>query len=225
MLTDASDRPGIDESYQTASNTSNLTVEADRRGAGDVLIASGWASSRLGSALMRLHSEWDRAAKPKRIGADVIDTIAQQIKADDEKARASAKTLGKPYTTPSTSARDRASAQASLWFARELRLLAQGLKSRALVLELVGEWTTLKGIDQAAIGPALLHWLSPACPRCDGHGRRKVFGQPALSARICHHCNGTGEVPQSQTARKIQNYFDDSVSKWRQTTKKALLNR
>ena len=70
------DKPTIDESYSRAGNTSNLTVEADRRGAGDVLIAAGMVglspSKSLGMALMRLHSEYDSAAR-LREGATAID--------------------------------------------------------------------------------------------------------------------------------------------------------
>ena len=70
------DKPTIDETYSRAGNTSNLTVEADRRGAGDVLIAAGMVglspSKSLGMALMRLHSEYDSAAR-LRDGATAID--------------------------------------------------------------------------------------------------------------------------------------------------------
>lgn len=57
------DAPTVDERYITATNTSNLKVLSDRRGAADVLIAAGWSASRLGAALMRLHSEFDGAAR------------------------------------------------------------------------------------------------------------------------------------------------------------------
>lgn len=57
------DTPSVDERYITATNTSNLKVLSDRRGAADVLIAAGWSASRLGAALMRLHSEFDGAAR------------------------------------------------------------------------------------------------------------------------------------------------------------------
>ncbi|MBK5204345.1 MAG: hypothetical protein JJD98_02740 [Polaromonas sp.] len=53
--------PGIEERYVTANNTSNLKVEAERGGAADLLIAAGWSASRLGAALMRLHTKYDRA--------------------------------------------------------------------------------------------------------------------------------------------------------------------
>jgi len=66
----------IEETYSRAGNTSNLAVEADRRGAGDVLIAAGMVglnpSKSLGMALMRLHSEYDGAAR-LRDGATAID--------------------------------------------------------------------------------------------------------------------------------------------------------
>jgi len=66
----------IEETYSRAGNTSNLAVEADRRGAGDVLIAAGMVgmtpSKSLGMALMRLHSEFDSAAR-LREGATAID--------------------------------------------------------------------------------------------------------------------------------------------------------
>ena len=58
-------RPDINEQYTSAIHASNLRVEADRPGKADVIISAGWAPARLGSALLRLHSEWDGAAHPK----------------------------------------------------------------------------------------------------------------------------------------------------------------
>jgi len=72
------DKASIDEIYSRAGNTSNLTVEADKRGAGDVLIAAGMEgqglrpSKSLGLALMRLHSEYDSTSR-LRDGATAID--------------------------------------------------------------------------------------------------------------------------------------------------------
>lgn len=68
------DKPSIEETYSRAGNTSNLTVEADRRGDADVLIAAGMvgASKSLGMALLRLHSEYDGASR-LREGASRLD--------------------------------------------------------------------------------------------------------------------------------------------------------
>ena len=62
-----SDAPTIDERYSRANNSSNLTVKADVRSDADVLIAAGLTPGMLGHALMRLHGEWDAAAKPQNI--------------------------------------------------------------------------------------------------------------------------------------------------------------
>lgn len=53
-----------EEAYVSAAQSSNLRCEADRRTDVDVLIAAGCTPGILGSALMRLHSEFDGAAKP-----------------------------------------------------------------------------------------------------------------------------------------------------------------
>ena len=62
-----SDFRTVDEAYSSAGNADDLTVKADRRGEADVLIAAGLTPGLLGSALLRLHSEWDGAAKPRKL--------------------------------------------------------------------------------------------------------------------------------------------------------------
>ena len=59
-------RPDINEQYTVSMNASNLRVEADIRSQADILIAAGWSASRLGAALLRLHSEWDSAEHPRK---------------------------------------------------------------------------------------------------------------------------------------------------------------
>lgn len=55
----------VEESYTSATASSNLRCEADRRTDVDILIAAGCTPGILGAALMRLHSEWDGFAKPR----------------------------------------------------------------------------------------------------------------------------------------------------------------
>ena len=57
----------VDEAYISAGNSDDLTVAADRRSDADVLIASGMTPGLLGAALLRLHSEWDGTAKPRKL--------------------------------------------------------------------------------------------------------------------------------------------------------------
>jgi len=62
-----SESRSIEESYTSAGNAADLTVRPDQRGDVDVLIAAGWTPGLLGGALMRLHSEWDGAAKKRHM--------------------------------------------------------------------------------------------------------------------------------------------------------------
>lgn len=66
MLTD--DCKTIEESYTSATTSSNLRCEPDKRTDLDVLIAAGCTPGILGSALMRLHSEYDSSSE-KRPGS------------------------------------------------------------------------------------------------------------------------------------------------------------
>lgn len=75
MLADTNEVPGIRERYESAGNTSDLTVEAYRGGAGDVLIAAGWSPATLGGAIMRMHSEFRR---PPRNGGQTDAILAVQ---------------------------------------------------------------------------------------------------------------------------------------------------
>ncbi len=63
----------IEESYTSATQSSNLRCEADRRTDVDVLIAAGCTPGILGGALMRLHSEFDSSSeKQARTATDAI---------------------------------------------------------------------------------------------------------------------------------------------------------
>lgn len=66
-------KTSTEERYIVATNTSNLRVEAEKRGDADVLIASAWAPGRIGGALMRLHT------RPTRDGlAEVHTQVAME---------------------------------------------------------------------------------------------------------------------------------------------------
>ena len=61
MLND--ERRTVEEQYTSATQSSDLRCEPDRRTDVDVLLASGMTPGILGSALMRLHSEFDGSEK------------------------------------------------------------------------------------------------------------------------------------------------------------------
>jgi hypothetical protein len=117
-----------------------------------------------------------------------------------------------------------AKSEALLWYRRELMLLAQSLKSRASVMEQLQQWAILKGIDPLVVGPALHHWLNATCPVCDGHGFRRAEDAPALSAKRCHACHGTGKVPHPEGSARVLAHIDYAVSVARGSLKKRLRN-
>ncbi len=217
-------KPGVEEAYITANNSSNLRLNLDPdspRGAADVLVAAGLSDRRVGMALLRLHSEWTACAKPRRRNAAQLDAIAETIRRDDAKAKKAAELNGAPYKAPG-SAKGRARDMADRWYVAELRLLSLSLKSRSSLWAEMKLHGKLTNTSPEVVAAALLHWLNPTCPVCDGHGRRKVPGQPALSAKICHKCNGTGHVSPPAGTGPVLLYMDTCTNKARQSLKKRL---
>lgn len=70
MLND--ERRTTEEQYTSATQSSNLRCEPDRRTDVDLLIAAGCTPGILGGALMRLASEWDGSEKQARTATDAI---------------------------------------------------------------------------------------------------------------------------------------------------------
>lgn len=232
MLADTNDRPDVSEIYEVAGNTSNLKMVEERRGAADVIAAAGMAQSfdgpppaysmlRTGMALLRLHSEWSSAAKPRRMCAAALEEIIRRLQAADRQAEATARRNGEPYTRPGPVAH-RAQAEAERWFASELRLLAISLKSRAAVWDQLTPWAAIKGHDPEDVAEALLYWLAPGCRNCEGRGQARVPGTPKLTGRLCHKCQGTGNAPHPRGTARILGHLDEAVSKARQSLKKRL---
>lgn len=72
--------PTVEEQYLSAAHTSNLRVVAEKKGAGDILIAMGWSPSRIGAALIRLHGEWDGAEKRPRMSETDYILLRSKLK-------------------------------------------------------------------------------------------------------------------------------------------------
>lgn len=229
MLADTNERPGVEEQYQTANNASDLRVEADRRGAADVLIAAGYSQSRLGMALLRLHSEWDTANRRLEREAAKLPTVAEfaarmapvalRVERD---AHGRPRTVRGPNMKCAAERAHHAKHEADRSRESELRMLANDLKSRATVWAELAPWLKLKGIGHEIGAAALQHWLSPTCPHCQGHGLRKVPNQPALSAKQCNRCHGTGRRPAPKDSGRVLGHLDYCVGVARGSLKNRL---
>lgn len=216
---DQTERPGVEERYSSASNTSDLSVNADCRGDSDVLIAMGWSPSRLGAALLRLHSEWDVAAKPIKPGKQAIEALAFTLV--DPKLK-----VGKVASLVL------ANKQAGEWYATELHLLVGKLKSlpdvRRELAQQASKWGMGEAQDKASA--VIKYWLDQSCHACHGRKYRLVLGAPALSSKLCSTCQGSGigATPCGQDGRRLANYLDRCVQNARTMLKKRLrpeLNR
>lgn len=259
MATDQ-ERPGVEERYEGAVHASRILLEEHRTGAADVLVAAGWSLSRTGMALLRLHSEWQAAAKPERMTRAQVEALAVTIKQCDDAARANRErengelarlealrdrgegsfdvltaimeqrtlhesgALPKPALKPAGAPLTRARAESERWYANELRILALSLKSRPAVWAQLLPWALAKGIPEQQVAQALFHWLDPVCGHCDGHGLHKAKDAPALSAKQCRACNGTGTKAIPDGGFKVLSHISQCLTEARVSLKKRLHN-
>lgn len=209
------DRPGTEEVYTCAGNASNLRVQAERAGRADVLIAAGWSVSQLGMALLRLHTEWDAAEKPRKPTKLAIEAVALTLPL--------LMPVGKKKAVPDLS---RAAALAHGWHLHELRTLVGKLHVlpavRYAVALQAGRWRIEGPSDVAA--SAILYWLDQTCHPCSGLKWAAIPGTPALSNRQCKVCHGSGMavVPHGQAGKRLCNFMDDCVSRAQQSLRNRL---
>lgn len=174
----------VEELYESASNSKDLSLTSDKRTDADVLIAAGWSDSLIGMALLRLHSEWEGAEKPR-----------------------------KPQTK-----------EEGIWYENELAMLRMKLKTLPQVMPHLLARAEKRRFPKEAIGPVLAWWLDQSCRSCDGHGKTKIPGTPALSAHNCQACNGSGkrQIPYRSIGKAIACDFDDLVNRGRQSLSRRL---
>ena len=199
------DRRTIEESYTSATSSSDLRCET-RDGAPrsdtDLLIAAGWSQSRVGAALLRLHTEWDGAEHVRPAGAADF--------AQDARAR-------HPVSQGQTPAAARAQAEnlARGHNAQQARLLLSHLKTMPAVREqLTLQLLKWKAEDAEQVAGAVLRWwLAPNCHACHGRKFEMAAGAARLSSKACRPCAATGKlrIPHGEAGRRLANWMDDSV--------------
>jgi hypothetical protein len=202
------DRPGVDEQYLTASVTSNLRVGNDSniRTPGDLVAAAGMNKHRMGLALRRLLTEWDKSAKPPTPTAAQIDALAatfpKEPKGSEHAGMVREESDGRTtYRRPHAVAWE----QAQHWYRHELGLLMQSLKSLGTVRAgLVYHYP-----DPDVVAGVLVWWLAPTCPHCGGRQKRTIAGTQHLSATDCRPCRGTGlrDTPHGSEGEHVYGYM------------------
>lgn len=197
----------VEEQYSTACNTSDLRVPLDhtRRVPADVVIAAGMSKGRLGSALLRLHSEWDSSPKPQPATKEQIEVIARSYKKPD---------IAK------------AQKQADEWFHSQCVELMCRLKSLPMVRDEMIQIAKKEGMESAeSFAPRVVAWwLDQRCHVCKGVQEEVVVGTGRLSGRACHGCEGSGrsKVPGGSAGRRLANIMDDCVQRGREQIRNRL---
>ena len=195
------DRPGIEERYLTAINTANLLIKFDKSNVGDILIAAGMSRDRLGSALLRLHSEFETVNRPRKPNKDDLEKFVNSNHAPDAK----------------TVLMD--------WFQREQINFMMRLRSLELVRREVERQANIWNLKSPVeLSAALIYWwLDHNCRNCNGIAYLFPVGQ---MRRICPSCRGTGKtpIPYGEAGRMMANYLDDCQEAGRTSIKKRLQN-
>lgn len=200
----------IEEAYTTATTSSDLRVEADRRGDADVLIAAGWCPTRIGSALLRLRSEWDATARAPTATAAQFLVVGKVPGNARERAQAKAEAGSR--------ARAHNLHEAALQLARCKSLPG----AREQLTSVATQWG-VEGPKQAA-SDLLRWWLSPTCPGCHGTRYEAVVGTGRLSAKVCKVCRGTGttHTPQGEAGKRLAIFMDDCTQRARESIGRRL---
>ena len=164
----------VEERYVSATHASNLRVQSERGGSADVIIAAGMSPARLGAALLRLHSEFDSAEKPRRMQREAIEVLAQTLPRLPNKSldmKAAHKT-------------------AHAWHLHELKILMGKLKTLPAVRINLVAWASMNLMADAdkRVAEVLIWWLNHVCLVCEGRGKEKIPGTPSLSHRDCRDC-------------------------------------
>jgi hypothetical protein len=205
----------VDERYETASNTSDLTLQLDPDlpgGAADVLIAAAWSEVRVGGALLRLHSQWESTEKIPRAHARPAKFY---------------RGIGLSHAD-ADAAHLAEYAEVTAWNMRNMTRLIGRLAALPAVREQITIRAAMWGMEapHAKAAEIIRYWLDQNCHACDGRKFRMIPGTPALSNKVCGQCQGSGvgHVPHGQEGRRLANYMDACVHRARQGIRNHLRN-
>jgi hypothetical protein len=231
------EKRGIEEQYATAVGSSNLRVGNDPtiRTSGDMIAAAGMNKHRMGLALRRLMTEWDRSAKAKPLTPAQVEVLARSLPTEPAAVKG-------PYVGPmphqprpnqhagmvreEVDGKDRyrlpmeiAQEQADAWHAHERGLLFLSMKSlpairAALVFQVESrEWAD-PGEGVHVVAAVLQWWLDRTCPTCAGRKLKVIAGTGRTGSKACSTCKGTGEskVPHGWRGRRLVGYISECTT-------------
>lgn len=195
-------RAGTEERYSQAIESKDLAVVPDRCSV-DYLVAAGWITDSLGTALFRLRTEWDVVRSDLRMAEDHARDGAREawrlsrlataasVKAttDAEHEHAGAKQLDAAQHFQAVEAAALTARALALVHLKTLDSTKQALYGYAISLGVRTKFYDLDRIREIT-SRALQVWLDPTCPHCEGRGFTGGFIAPL---RWCQECDRTGK--------------------------------
>ena len=216
MTTTTDNRRTVSERLASAANSSDLSVQIDKRGDADYLIAAGATPARLGRYVFQLMSEWDSCAKPRPATAADIEHLAAEL----PRLKATKRTK---RGTQIVERLDLVSAQNRYaeWLEKERHQVFVRLKSLQPLMDPHAgflPWVVARGYQNPArkLLDVLGWWADRRCSACEGTKERE--GRP------CKKCRGTGErpIPHGQDGQTISEHIAAHVDRARVGTRNGL---
>lgn len=216
MTITESTRPTISERLASAANSSDLSVQIDKRGDADYLIAAGCTPARLGRYVYQLMAEWDSCAKPRPVTPADIERLAAEL----PRIKATKQTKRGAQVVERL---DLVGAQAKYgeWLEGERRRVLGRLKSLQPLMDAHAgllPWVVGRGYQNASqkLLDVLGWWADRRCQACHGTAERE--GRP------CKRCKGSGErpIPHGQEGQAISEHIAAHVDRARVGTRKGL---
>lgn len=216
------DKPTLRESLSIAGNSSDLSVNPERRGDADVLIASGLAVHQIGRYLDQLTSEWDACTPPRRLNKQDIERVAQEMpRIKVNKDGCEVMVLDMPG----------AHEKAQKWVNAGRRRVLGKLKTLPKLMDEsrgVMPWMVARGIAEPEhVLLDVLGWiLDRKCPACNGTQWEVVSGTNRHGSKACRTCRGIGErdIPHGQTGRSVLEHLTRASEKSRNNAREVLRN-
>lgn len=215
-MTTVQDRPTISERLASAANSSDLTVQTEKRGDADYLIAAGCTPARLGRYVFQLLAEWDACAKPRPVTPADIERIAAEL----PRLLSTKKGKKGPQVVERL---DLVAAQAKYaeWLAVERRVVLARLKSLQPLMDPHAgllPWVVARSLQNPSqkLLDVLGWWADRRCPACEGTKEQE--------GRACNRCKGSGErpIPHGREGQAISEHIAAHVDRARVGTRKGL---
>lgn len=227
MFSTDQDNPlGVEESYASAIQSSNLRLETREGaplGAISSIIAAGWNSSRVGGALMRLLTEFDRAERPRTIlHSDLLPLLVAEAagRAKDGKLTQHEKAQLKAHAKRMALEQNYERISVYLCRLREFPIVRHQLALK------LAYWRADDALTKAT--QVLRWWLEQQCTSCHGQRFLVIAGTGRLSNKACPTCSANGGnlgekiIPHGAVGKRLVCHIARCVEDWRSQTKRSL---